>query len=286
MDNLLGKPLNNRKIVLWGVGSYLKTLLPFCKKNSIAIEFFADSKIRGTYEGKPILNGKELNRETHFVIISSIAYANDIAKELAALGFSDSDYILGSDLTTLLRRFVFDREINGVQIGRFSYCAKKQLHIAGNASTTVESIGRFTSINDTAEIWADHSDAWISTGVLSEWIPSGFLVNAPHAHNYPNPSHRVTIGNDVWIAHNAFINCGKVKSIGDGAIIAAGAIVLEDVPPYSVVAGVPAKIKKYRYSEKEIEILLRTKWWDFTDQQRDMYADCLTNPSMFFEKFR
>lgn len=70
----------------------------------------------------------------------------------------------------------------------------------------------------------------------------------------------VVIGNDVWTGHNVNIMGGV--SIGDGAIIAAGAVVTRDVPPYAVVAGVPAEIKRSRFSEKIIERLLRVQWWD------------------------
>ena len=68
------------------------------------------------------------------------------------------------------------------------------------------------------------------------------------------------IGNDVWIGENVRIING-IK-IGDGAIIAAGAIVTKDVPPYAIVAGVPARIIKYRFKENEINYLLKLKWWD------------------------
>ena len=70
----------------------------------------------------------------------------------------------------------------------------------------------------------------------------------------------VTIGNDVWMGHNVNVLSGI--SIGDGAIIAAGAVVTKDVPPYAIVAGVPATIKRYRFSEAVVERLLRAKWWD------------------------
>jgi len=68
------------------------------------------------------------------------------------------------------------------------------------------------------------------------------------------------IGNDVWIGARASIING-VK-IGNGAIIAAGAVVTKDVPPYAIVGGVPAKIIKYRFTIEQIERLEKIKWWD------------------------
>ena len=70
----------------------------------------------------------------------------------------------------------------------------------------------------------------------------------------------IIIGNDCWICSNVFI-CGGVK-IGDGAVIYAGAVVTKDVPPYAIVAGVPARIIKYRYDEETINFLLNFKWWN------------------------
>lgn len=72
----------------------------------------------------------------------------------------------------------------------------------------------------------------------------------------------VVIGNDVWIGYNAMIKEGL--TIGDGAIIGGG-IVTHNIPPYAVVAGVPARIIKYRFSEEIISKLLRLKWWELDD---------------------
>ncbi len=69
-----------------------------------------------------------------------------------------------------------------------------------------------------------------------------------------------TIGNDVWMGHNVNVLSGI--NIGDGAVIAAGAVVTKDVPPYAVMAGVPATVKRLRFPEKIIERLLRSRWWD------------------------
>lgn len=70
----------------------------------------------------------------------------------------------------------------------------------------------------------------------------------------------VIIGNDVWIGAGAKILAG-VK-IGDGAIVAAGACVTKDVPPYAIVGGVPARVIKYRFEKDEIEKLMALKWWE------------------------
>ncbi len=71
----------------------------------------------------------------------------------------------------------------------------------------------------------------------------------------------VYIGNDVWIGNNVTIMDGL--TIGDGAIIAAGAVITNNVDPYAIVVGIPGKIKKYRFSQKEISALLNIKWWNW-----------------------
>lgn len=68
------------------------------------------------------------------------------------------------------------------------------------------------------------------------------------------------IGNDVWIGARCIL-LGAI-TIGDGAIIGAGSIVTHDVPPYAIVAGNPARILRYRFSEETIEALLRAQWWN------------------------
>lgn len=76
----------------------------------------------------------------------------------------------------------------------------------------------------------------------------------------------LTIGNDVWIGHNACI-LPHVRNIGDGAIVAAGAIVNKDVPPYAIVVGNPARVVRYRFSKKVIDELLSSKWWEKTIEE-------------------
>lgn len=80
-----------------------------------------------------------------------------------------------------------------------------------------------------------------------------------------NPFKRVKVGNDVWIGTGVMVMGGV--TIGDGAVIGAGAIVTKDVPPYAVVAGIPAKIIRYRFPEDLIRTLEEVKWWNKTDEE-------------------
>ncbi|MDN3684033.1 CatB-related O-acetyltransferase [Vibrio sinaloensis] len=79
------------------------------------------------------------------------------------------------------------------------------------------------------------------------------------------PNEPVTIGNDVWIGLNVTILPNV--TIGNGAVVGAGSIVNRDVPPYAIVAGVPAKVIRYRFTPEQIEQLEQLKWWDLPDEQ-------------------
>ena len=72
----------------------------------------------------------------------------------------------------------------------------------------------------------------------------------------------IVIGNDVWIGYEAVIMAGV--HIGDGAIIAARAVVTKDVPPYTIVGGTPAKKIRKRFDTEVIQQLLKLKWWDWS----------------------
>ena len=75
----------------------------------------------------------------------------------------------------------------------------------------------------------------------------------------------IIIGNDVWIGYEAVIMAGV--TIGDGAMIGTRAVVTKDVPPYTIVGGVPAKLIRTRFSAEVISSLLKIKWWEWSDER-------------------
>lgn len=76
--------------------------------------------------------------------------------------------------------------------------------------------------------------------------------------------YNVNIGSDVWIGHGVTILGGV--TVGDGSVIAAGAVVTSDVPNYSIVAGIPARVVKYRFDTKVISSLNDIAWWEWPEE--------------------
>ena len=79
------------------------------------------------------------------------------------------------------------------------------------------------------------------------------------------PETKIIIGNDVSIGEDVLIT--KNVQIGNGAVIAAKSVLIHDVPPYAIVIGNPATIVSYRYSKKEIEIIEKIKWWNWSTKK-------------------
>lgn len=82
---------------------------------------------------------------------------------------------------------------------------------------------------------------------------------------YPRSGDKLKIGNDVWIGYEAVILSGV--TVGDGAIIGTRAVVTKDVPPYTIVGGVPAKPIRKRFDEDTIKKLEALCWWDFDTEK-------------------
>lgn len=155
-----------------------------------------------------------------------------------------------------MREFLKPMKQIGCKIGRGSYC-----DITTEVRTNETIIGKYCSIAGNVIIGiGDHPINWLST---SPYFYHAFLGwrDKPEFRNTVIPS---VIGNDVWIGQNAMIKAGV--TVGNGAIVAAGAVVVKDVPPYAIVGGVPAKLIRYRFSEQQISDLEDLKWWDLDEE--------------------
>jgi|CXWL01.1.fsa_nt_gi acetyltransferase-like isoleucine patch superfamily enzyme len=123
-------------------------------------------------------------------------------------------------------------------------------------------IGNFCSIAARVQILlgGEHRVDWVTTYPFSVFWPS-----ASGVEGHPRIRGDVVIGNDVWLGTEATIMSGV--TIGDGAVVGAKAVVTRDVPPYAVVAGNPARLVRFRFSDDEIERLLALRWWDWGDER-------------------
>ena len=157
--------------------------------------------------------------------------------------------------------------VSGSHVGDYSYC-DRVCDIA-NAQ-----IGKFSNIASFVRIGAtDHPldraslhhfmyrshDYWPDAEPDADWF----------AHR---ASRTCVIGHDTWIGHNAQIK--PEVTIGHGAVVASGALVTKDVPPYTIVAGLPAKPIRRRHDEVTADRLMALAWWDWQhDRLRDSLDD-------------
>ena len=165
--------------------------------------------------------------------------------------------------------------LNGVKLEDYSYIGKKNiLH-----NTT---IGKFSSISDCCVIGLPgHPTNHLSTSPIYT-APFNALMETWVKERVYKPVINVEIGNYVWIGYGVMIP-NNVK-IGDGAIVAAGAVVTKDVPPYAIVGGVPAKVIKYRFPEDKIEKLMDLKWWNKPVEEIKSHIELFTQPDLNTEQ--
>ena len=140
-----------------------------------------------------------------------------------------------------------------VQVGAYTYGSPRILSYGWSEKVI---IGKFCSIAEDVTIVAggEHEYNIVSTFPLKDRFKGAKL---PIRSKGP-----IIIGNDAWIGTGVIILAG-VK-IGDGAVVGAGSVVTHDIPPYAIVAGVPVKILRFRFTNDQIKKLLEIAWWDWS----------------------
>jgi acetyltransferase-like isoleucine patch superfamily enzyme len=179
---------------------------------------------------------------------------------------------------------VYDEDIIyfDVPIGRITYGFKrlKESHLRG-----IRSIGRFCSI--AAEVTvagAHHPLDWVSTNPFLYLERRGYVKRRDVPANAVGQRNAgVTIHNDIWIGEGVRIL--RPVTLGHGCVVAAGAVVTKDVPPYAIVAGVPARIVRYRIPEPLIPAMLAIAWWDWEPDRIRANVRHFYDPIQFIERF-
>jgi len=169
-------------------------------------------------------------------------------------------------------------------------CVGDYTYISGNDFGSIVShitntkIGKYCSIASNIEILSATHNYKNVTSYQFYKLPQSFCFN-PREIKADYIEKETLIGNDVWIGHKVIIMGGV--TIGDGAVIGAGAVVTKDVPPYSIVCGMPAKIMKYRFSEDNIKKLLKISWWNFDETTIKNNINLIMNENIeeFINKF-
>lgn len=209
----------------------------------------------GRYRRDPVLEQLRLENPTCIINSSNISHA-DLGEMVAILDHAC---------------------LNAVHMGSFSY-------VECNSILHNVDVGSFTSIGPDARIGlARHpSKTFVSTypsfySNQNSSCPLSFRGDKVFDDSVP----KTTIGNDVWIGAHVIIPGGV--QIGTGAIVAAGSVVVKDIPPYAVVGGNPASIIRFRFSDEEIKVLLESEWWNWSVDTIRRHIDAFSDIKRFKE---
>ncbi|MDD6796765.1 MAG: CatB-related O-acetyltransferase [Clostridia bacterium] len=262
-----------KRIFIYGAGIGGKIVAGALKSAQTNVEGFVDINAINikSVDGIKVITLDQLDIKDVFLIVGFRGYDPDAIETIKMKGIDEkSMYVIAAGEEFNREDIVYRR----CKIGRYTYGYEGLLQYHPLAS----SIGRFCSINETAKIWNNHSLDCITTHpfldhpIFNDWenyikrlevlqkygkhFDNYGFENSPIRDNKP-----ITIGNDVWIGANVILLPGI--HIGDGAVIAAGAVVTKDVEPYAIVGGVPAKIIRYRFDREIIDKLLKIQWWNW-----------------------
>lgn len=161
-----------------------------------------------------------------------------------------------------------------LKIGVMTY-APKMFVTTNSKPKSIIKLGKYCSIAESVNFFpnAEHDINKVSTypfiGCAEVWTELADMQGHPMTRG------DIVVGHDVWIGFGAMIRSGV--TIGNGAVIGMGSVVLNDIPPYAIAAGNPAKVIRYRFKPEVIERLNALNWWDWSITNVRKYARLLNS---------
>ena len=159
-------------------------------------------------------------------------------------------------------------------MGNMSYYAPNVIKFKGDTGRVI--IGNFASVAPDADFYVGglHRVEWVSLYGLRAMLelPGAYEDGFTHGRG------DIVVGSDTWVTNGCTVMSGV--TIGDGAVVGTKAVVAKDVRPYGIVVGNPAKEIGRRFSDEQVEALLRIKWWDWPTELVKERVDALSSPDI------
>ena len=159
-------------------------------------------------------------------------------------------------------------------LGRETYYAPRVRKYRGDTGRVI--IGNFSSIAYDADFYVGglHRTEWVSQYGLRAML----ALPGAYEDGFPYGRGDIVVGSDTWVTNGTTVLSGV--TIGDGAVLGTKAVVAKDVRPYAIVVGNPAREIGRRFSDEQVEALLRIKWWEWPTEQVKEHVALLCSPDI------
>jgi len=159
-------------------------------------------------------------------------------------------------------------------MGNMSYYAPNVVKYTGDTGRVI--IGNFASVAPDADFYVGglHRTEWVSQYGLRA------MLGLPGAgeDGFTHGRGDIVVGSDTWVTNGCTVMSGV--TIGDGAVVGTKAVVAKDVRPYAIVVGNPAREIRRRFSDEQVEALLRITWWDWPTEQVKEHIALIASPDV------
>jgi acetyltransferase-like isoleucine patch superfamily enzyme len=263
--------MDKSQIIIYGASddgkSFFEYLHPLVLLGLIEVVAFADNDTRmwgRDIGGVPVVPPMTIVEYKYDYVIVTPIFFDEISIQLSDLGISFDKLIpLHANHRRNFGRAA--REFDNVKIGKFSY------YKPGTKLLKCE-IGNFCHIGDNCVIGLyGHDTTGVTTYPLKYHFDNSIRDCSQDPTSGSTRADTAVIKNDVYIGEGVIIFAGV--TVGNGAVIGSRAVVTKDVPDYCVVAGVPAKVVRKRFSDSIVDALLEIRWWNWSDIKLSKHID-------------